>query len=80
MAFATPCVYSNRLVDLGNGNFAAKISDTEVLSIQPDGSMQTRPLTAIGPWETARKDGNKLVYSEARYAFPGSYAVLVVSV
>jgi hypothetical protein len=32
------------------------------LSVQPDGSFQTRPNTAIGPWETATRDGNLLVY------------------
>ena len=33
-----------------------------VLSVQPDGSFQTRPDTAIGPWESAKKIGDKLVF------------------
>ncbi len=33
-----------------------------VLSVQPDGSYQTRSRSAIGSWETARDLGDKLVY------------------
>jgi hypothetical protein len=39
-------------------------SDT-VLSVQPDGRYETRPRTAIGPWESAKKIGDKLVYNSA---------------
>jgi hypothetical protein len=35
----------------------------DVLSVQPDGKYQTRPATLIGPWETARVVGDKLVFS-----------------
>ena len=37
-------------------------SDT-VLSVQPDGTYETRPKDFIGPWETAMKVGDKLVYT-----------------
>ncbi len=33
-----------------------------VLSVQPDGSFQTRPFNAISVWETATLEGNVLVY------------------
>lgn len=36
-------------------------SDT-VLSLQPDGTLETRPATAIGPWESAKKKDGKLVF------------------
>jgi hypothetical protein len=31
-----------------------------VFSLQPDGSIETR--TAVGPWETGKKVGDKLVF------------------
>lgn len=46
------------------GTFAVRWppeSDT-VLSVQPDGRYETRPLTSIGPWESAKKIGDKLVF------------------
>ena len=33
-----------------------------VFSLQPDGTIETRPVTAIGPWETGKKVGDKLVF------------------
>ena len=33
-----------------------------VLSVQPDGTYQTRSRDAIGAWESARRVGDKLVY------------------
>ena len=45
-----------------------------VLSVQPvDGSLEIRPATAIGPWETCRIEGNRLVFPDVsgkRFAFP----------
>ena len=33
-----------------------------VFSLQPDGSIQTRPKTTIGPWESGYKKDGKLVF------------------
>lgn len=33
-----------------------------VLSVQPDGTYQTRSCDAIGAWESARRIGDKLIY------------------
>lgn len=44
-----------------------------ILSIQPDGSSETRPIDAIGPWETCRIEGNRLVFPDVagkRFALP----------
>lgn len=46
--------------ELVNGNTAIQISAGVYLSVQPDGSFQTR--TVIGPWETCTLDsGSNLV-------------------
>lgn len=37
--------------------------ETTVLSIQPDGSAQTRPEGTAGPYELAQVSGNALVYT-----------------
>jgi hypothetical protein len=34
----------------------------DVLSVQPDGGLETRPATAIGPWETFTIEGPYFVY------------------
>jgi hypothetical protein len=34
-----------------------------VLSVQPDGSMETRPAGSAGPYETALLAGDRLVYA-----------------
>lgn len=65
IAFSGPMLEfkSGNLIDLGNGNVAVEWPDsTTVLSVQPNGTFETRPRTAIGAWETAKKVGNKLVY------------------
>jgi len=45
-----------------------------VLSIQPDGSRETRPLAEAGAWETwyPSKDGNRAIFAETAevYAVP----------
>lgn len=68
IAFATAPILVWERGDLLPGNEAGTVavrwpkdSDT-VLSVQPDGSYQTRPDTAIGAWESAKKVGDKLVY------------------
>jgi hypothetical protein len=35
----------------------------DVLSVQPDGSLQTRPAPAIGAWEKATREGVALLYA-----------------
>lgn len=48
-------------------------STKTILSIQPDGSAETRPIDAIGPWETCRIEGNRLVFPDVagkKYALP----------
>lgn len=45
----------------------------EVLSVQPDGSFQTRPKGTAGPYECCGLNGNSLVYCPDGahiYAFP----------
>ncbi len=44
------------------GCFASQVSDTEVLSVQPDGRVETRPIDQIGPWETYREEGTRAVF------------------
>lgn len=39
-------------------------SSLTVLSVQPDGRIETRPINAIGPWETCRIEGNRLVFPD----------------
>jgi hypothetical protein len=36
---------------------------TTVLSVQPDGTMETRPAGSAGPYETALLAGDRLVYA-----------------
>ena len=45
-----------------NNKFAYKISPDAVMSVQPDGSIQTRPLDQIGAWEEYTDDGTRAVY------------------
>jgi len=33
-----------------------------VVSLQPDGRLETRPAAAVGPWESGKKVGDKLVF------------------
>jgi hypothetical protein len=43
----------------------------EVFSLQPDGSVQTRPDSAIGPWEKGKVSGDRLIFTtqDARAVF-----------
>ena len=73
----TTVVYSNRdalggwetieLTALNDGLFSGRFVDADKqLSIQPDGSLQTRPAGTVGAWEkfyaTDQPDGASLVY------------------
>jgi hypothetical protein len=56
-------------ITLSDGKVAVRYpkgSDT-VLSIQPNGSRETRPLDQIGAWETATDLGNRLAYEPEGY-------------
>lgn len=79
MATATLVISRKDLVPIPEkpGLFAARYppgTDT-VMSVQPDGRIETRPITAIGAWETIRDDGNKAVFIEAA---GGTYAIPLV--
>jgi len=39
------------------------IGSGEVLSVQPDGSIQTRPSGSAGPYEVALLDRDRLIYA-----------------
>lgn len=43
----------------------------DVFSLQPDGSVQTRPDTQIGEWEKGKVEGDRLVFrtGDARAVF-----------
>ena len=47
-----------------------------VLSVQPDGSLQTRPKANIGPWESGRLFGDKLVFDDSAYPSPYAFTVI----
>lgn len=65
-------VYSNRPLFMNptgwlpgslNPDGTVSLPSGEVLSVQPDGSYQARPPGTAGPWETAQRAGDKLVYT-----------------
>lgn len=49
------------LVNL-NGNVLS-LPSGELISVQPDGSVQTRPANAAGAWETGTIDGGVITYA-----------------
>jgi hypothetical protein len=75
---ATQAVKRSQFVP-GNqpGTVAVKVGADTVLSIQPDGSIQTRPVNKIGPWESGSDQQGKWVVSDGAYP-TGSYALLIV--
>lgn len=58
-------VYDDLLPGSEPGTFALiypTAGGNTVFSLQPDGSIQTRPKAQIGPWESGTKKGDKLVF------------------
>ena len=55
---------------LVNGNTAIQNSDGSFLSIQPDGTQQTRPV--IGPWESCSlsANANTVIYAATGISYP----------
>lgn len=52
--FTTPCTVVQRGAQIS----LERVSDGLTISIQPDGSMQTRPAGTAGPWELFVQGGN----------------------
>ena len=52
-----------------NGTAIVVNSDGTIVSVQPDGSIQSRPAGTAGPYETAKIDGNKLVYHSGGHIY-----------
>ena len=72
---ATPGIRKRHLIKLANGKYATKYPHDSnpgtVLSVQPNGSIETRPDTAIGPWEEAElsTDGRELAYTPEGFLY-----------
>ena len=66
IAYAQPILVFTSALELVPGAFdgtvAVLVDQDNVLSVQPDGTFQTRPRTNIGAWESAKQVGDKLVY------------------
>ncbi len=73
---ATVCVKRSQMQQQANGLYAVEVQPGQVLSIQADGSLQTRPDNAIGPWESGRLDGDKWRVIDGGYP-TGEYVLLV---
>ena len=52
-----PALTFDHLNDQGNGTFTASLADGTVVSIQPDGSRQTRSAGTAGPYEIFTLNG-----------------------
>lgn len=60
-------IHAQQLNDVGGGNFTVTYpsnADT-VLSVQPDGSIQTRPHGTAGPYELCRINGGFVAFRPA---------------
>lgn len=71
----TEVLHRRNMIPLGNGKYKYRFpngSDT-ILSVQPDGRIETRPFDAVGPWETVTDDGTRAVFEDVdgkAFAFP----------
>lgn len=65
-----PTITRDRLIAQPDGSYTVRYS-SGVLSVQADGSLQTRPAGTNGPWECGRIQGNKLVFVDSAYPFGG---------
>ena len=75
---ATCCVRRADLIPVANGRFAVRAPNgSEVLSIQPDGSIGKRAMGTAGPWEVCRISDDTLVFEDTAYP-TGAYALLLV--
>lgn len=73
-ATATASVKKSQLVEQSPGVYAVLLAQGLYLSVQPDGTYQTR--TAVGPWEQGTLHENKWTVSDP--SFPTTnYATLV---
>lgn len=53
----------NQLNDVGNGEFTVTIGPFgAVLSVNPQGGLETRPAGTTGPWERCKIQGNCLIF------------------
>lgn len=65
MVIATAVLSRRDLVPIDNGEFKCRYpsgSPDTILSVQPDGSIQTRPFDQVGAWERIRDDGTRAVF------------------
>lgn len=58
-------ISASQLNQQPNGQFTVTypLGATTVLSVQPDGTIQTRPQGTAGPYEVCSSDGSKLTYA-----------------
>ena len=72
-------VLSGALNPQANGLVTLTINNAtqEVLSVQPDGTWQTRPKGTAGPFELAAVNGNALVYNPNGQPLAYAYFVTV---
>ena len=68
---------ADRLEDVGNGEVIAVRLDGTVISVQPDGAIETRPAGTKGPYERATVIGNTLIYRPLDVAFAFAFAAKV---
>lgn len=74
---ATFVIRRSDLIPNGAGAFTVRYPSGDasqtVLSVQPDGAIETRPAGTTGAWETAHVDGSRLVFRDVNgkaWAFP----------
>lgn len=74
---ATTVIRQSDLLPQPDGQYTVRVPNGGVLSVQPDGSLQSRPAGTTGPWEKGSVVGNKFVLTDSGYP-TGAYALLVV--